>query len=500
MKLLHLLYSIVCVGRVLSFSTTIGQPSMMMRDVGKLMSTKNDYDVCVIGTGISGLSCAIDILTQNEDCNLLLLESKSTVGGRVSSDYENGFTFDRGYAVFVEDYPQSKEIFDYSALKLKSYSPGALIKQKDNEMLSRIADPLRQPSKLFAALTTSVGSFSDKLRLAPLFYYVKTNSVEDIFNNENDDMDTLTCLKTKYNFSDKIIREFFDPFLVGIYFAPLEEQSSKMFHFVFKMFADGKASLPTGGMQTVSNQLYEKACALKATSKFNHMVNEITELNNEKGYGIKISNGDYIASKSVICATEGDTARKLLSNLNGLDTLKNIDPQPQLSVGSVYYSFEGQAPVTEPILILNGEGIDSGPALTVSFLENVNDSYAPQGYSLCSISIPSSYMQEYEGEHNELDLRIRRQLSEWWPDFSSQIMNEWKLEKIYNIKKAQPRQYGGPQPANVNGGRDPSEYFGQKLPHGVFVCGDHMATSTLNGAIESGRNAAKKYLDWSSKM
>jgi hypothetical protein len=64
------------------------------------------------------------------------------------------------------------------------------------------------------------------------------------------------------------------------------------------------------------------------------------------------------------------------------------------------------------------------------------------------------------------------------------------LEKIYDIKNAQPAQYFGPQPANFHGGRDPSQLQGKQLPEGLYVCGDYMATATLNGAIESGVNAA----------
>ena len=41
----------------------------------------------------------------------------------------------------------------------------------------------------------------------------------------------------------------------------------------------------------------------------------------------------------------------------------------------------------------------------------------------------------------------------------------------------------------MNGGRDASTYREKKLPEGLFVCGDHMATATLNGALESGVNA-----------
>ena len=41
----------------------------------------------------------------------------------------------------------------------------------------------------------------------------------------------------------------------GIFLSPLKEQSSRMFEFVFKMFAVGSAALPEGGMGQVPEQI-----------------------------------------------------------------------------------------------------------------------------------------------------------------------------------------------------------------------------------------------------
>ena len=451
-------------------------------------------DLCIVGGGVSGLAAAIEAASRlPQKGNIILLESNETPGGRVSSDFVNGFTLDRGYAVFVEEYPQSKKILGYDELQLKAYEPGALIKIK-NGGFTRVADPLRQPSKLIQALTAKAGKFSDKLRLAPLFYHVKTNSVEDLFDEE--EIDTLSCLKEKYKFSEKMIQEFFEPFLVGIYLSPLDQQSSRMFHFVFKMFADGAASLPTGGMQAVSNQMMDRAIGLGVDIHLNQHVEEIAEL--ESGFEVKVGNGESFHSKSVICATESPRAETLLSQLDGMEGLNSgVEEQHQRarSVGCYYYSFlDGdKCPVNDKILILNGEGVDSGPALTVSFLHKINEDYSPNKRGLCSVSIPSTYMAKFKGKENELDGLIRKQLGEWWPDFKDDILdsNTWKLEKTYNIGYAQPHQFGGPFPANVHRGRKATEFRGLNLPKGIFVSGDFMATSTLNGAIESGINAAE---------
>jgi hypothetical protein len=100
-------------------------------------------------------------------------------------------------------------------------------------------------------------------------------------------------------------------------------------------------------------------------------------------------------------------------------------------------------------------------------------------------------MELYANRDEELDAAVRKQLSTWFPEQKEDILSTWKLERIYKIRNAQPAQLGGPMPANVNGGRPCDMYRGNKLPQGLFVSGDNMATATLNGALESGVNAGK---------
>jgi phytoene dehydrogenase-like protein len=98
-------------------------------------------------------------------------------------------------------------------------------------------------------------------------------------------------------------------------------------------------------------------------------------------------------------------------------------------------------------------------------------------------------MDVYEDAQEELDQAVRKQLATWFPDFAKDILTKWQFRRMYKIDNAQPGQYMGPFPANVHGGRISSIYRGRKLPANVFVCGDHMSTATLNGALESGVNA-----------
>ncbi|KAL7552330.1 hypothetical protein ACHAWF_015565 [Thalassiosira exigua] len=318
-----------------------------------------------------------------------------------------------------------------------------------------------------------------------------------------EETDTLACLRNKYRFSEEFISSFFAPFLEGIYLTSLENQSSRMLHFVMQMFTVGSTSLPMGGMQAVSNQLENKAKKLGVKIQLGSKAVSVERVGSEdaKGeYDVLVDTKEHgqqtICAKSVVIATDVDVAKDLLNGLLGLEQIDQFPSLPQRSVGCIYYAFQSPAPLSEPVLILNGEGEQRRntkvfPINNVCFPSVVQTAYAPDGWELCSVSILENVLAEYARDHDSLDNAVRKHLSAWFPDYACNILDEskWIHKGMYLIPNAQPCHYGKDGCASINGGRDCSVFQGVAIPGGVFVCGDHMATSTFNGALESGINA-----------
>jgi len=203
-----------------------------------------------------------------------------------------------------------------------------------------------------------------------------------------------------------------------------------------------------------------------------------------------------------VLATEGAVAQRLVSTLGDeYGSLAMEEGQAQRSVGCLYYGFDGPAPIEDGILVLNGKGRGSGdgdgPINNLCFPSNVHKSYAPSGCGLCSVTVLEEQLKHYDdtntdtmgiGANNKLDDDVREQLTRWFPHHA---VDRWVLLDRLVVTNAQPSQLGGPSPANWNGGRDCTKFWGRDLPEGLYVCGDHMATASLNGAIESGVNAGK---------
>ena len=350
---------------------------------------------------------------------------------------------------------------------------------------------MRIPKDIFKVITSPVGSFADKLRLAPLFYTVVTKSIEELFLMG--ESDTLSCLRS-YNFSEEFIQSFFAPFLEGIYLTSLDKQSSRMFHFVFKMFTVGSAALPKKGMQAVADQLGEKARRLGVDV---HCCASVTNIQKSGDrYSIDIDSKPTVYTKSIVMAANERVAQRLLSNF--LPTTQSFPQLSQRTVACIYYSLPSPAPLLEPILILNGEGTSfrntrNYPINNVCFPSTVQRSYAPKGYELCSVTILESAMNQYDRDYEALDADVRRQLAIWFSDSANDIMDKsiWIQKGLYIIHDAQPSHFNESDCANVHGGRDSRMFRGEELPDGIFVCGDYMATSTFNGALESGVNAGR---------
>jgi phytoene dehydrogenase-like protein len=213
-----------------------------------------------------------------------------------------------------------------------------------------------------------------------------------------------------------------------------------MFSFVFKMFSEGSATLPAGGMKAVADQLATKAKSLGVEIRTDTPVSCIAspkESSDDSFLVECVKTKERFETSSLIVATDAKIAQKLLANIEGFESLENLPAQPQLSVGCLYYTFKGSPPIEDPILILNGIGDEAGnkenPVNNICFPSVVNDGYAPNGYSLCSVTVLSKAMEMYKDSPEDLDKAVRRQLSTWFEDQADDIKKKWELKKIFYV-------------------------------------------------------------------
>lgn len=81
-------------------------------------------EVLIVGGGLAGLSCATRLSRAGIDFRLL--EATDRVGGRLRTDFADGFQLDHGLQSLDMSYPACRQLLDYDALRLRRFGSGAL--------------------------------------------------------------------------------------------------------------------------------------------------------------------------------------------------------------------------------------------------------------------------------------------------------------------------------------------------------------------------------------
>ncbi len=407
--------------------------------------------VVIIGAGLAGLSCALRL--QERGVEYTLLEGSDHVGGRVRTDVENGFRLDRGFQVLLTAYPQTARTLHYEPLQLQSFHAGAIVRSHDH--FYTLADPTREPGESFSTLLAPVTTLADKLRLLRLLRRVCGPPLEQVLAHS--ETTTLRRLR-ELKFSDKIIFEFFRPFLGGIFLETDLVTSSRKFEFVFRIFALGYAALPASGMGAIPQQMRQRLPpgSLRLGSR-------VTALDSS---GVTLASGEKIDCQRIIIATNKGEAQRLL---------ERPSPQKTAAVTCLYYSAP-QSPVKGSWLVLNGDG--SGPINNLCVPTELHRSYAPRGLSLVSVSV----LHPAYRNRPDLEGLVRDQLTAWYGNGVS----KWQHLRTYEINNALPLQ----EPPALSLVDKPV-----RLSERLFWCGDHLGIVSIEGAIVSGIRAADAVID-----
>mmetsp|Transcript_39679 Transcript_39679/g.157826 ORF Transcript_39679/g.157826 Transcript_39679/m.157826 type:complete len:431 (-) Transcript_39679:2422-3714(-) len=384
---------------------------------GNVRCSAEREDVVIVGAGVSGLAAAKLISEGRSDLSMTILEKSDDVGGRIRSDVVDGYILDRGFQVFIEAYPQQGELLDYEQLDLKPFLPGALVYCEGAHHL--VSDPLRRIQDTPESLVSPVGTFMDKARVALLRTKIANLPLDRIL--QRDECTTAEYLR-KEGFTSSMIDRFFSPFYQGIFLAPLEEQSSRMFEYVFRMFLSAPASLPSKGIGAVTQHL---AAPSKDKIQLNTGVKSIS-MNESGGGTVETEDGQRIEAKVIVVAADPPTASALLGD--------RIEPTKPRGCASLYFASDQPPPISKPILFLNGEGRSAGVVGNTCFPSSVSASYAPEGKTLVSTTVIGDDIHRSEAE---LERLVKSHMTEWW---GSDHVNQWTHLRTYKIPYSQNAQ------------------------------------------------------------
>ncbi|MEQ8820930.1 MAG: NAD(P)/FAD-dependent oxidoreductase [Sumerlaeia bacterium] len=417
-------------------------------------------DVVIIGAGLAGLACARHLVANGVAFHIY--EASDGPGGRVRTDLVDGYSLDRGFQVLLTAYPECRRVLDYDALELKAFHPGAMI-WRDGRFHMQ-SDPMRQPSEAFATLFANIGTFRDKLRVLSLRSRAMKGDLAKIFSRE--ETSALDVLRD-IGFSPAMIEAFWRPFLGGIFLThALDQVSSRMLDFVIRMMAKGDTAIPARGIQAIPDQL---AAALpKGSITYTRAVAAI------EGQDVLLQDGERVTARAIVVATDAPAAARLL------DRKEEASETPGRGVACLYFVTKS-LPVHGPWLMLNGE--TAGPINNLHWVDQVNPAQTQTGTHLLSVSV-----LDFSGQSDdELSRNVRDRLASL---FGAEA-RRWHHLKTYRIPHAQPLQT---PPSGIGNSISP------KHRDGLYVCGDHRLSASLDGALRSGRYAAEAIISESHNL
>ena len=407
------------------------------------MPSPSEPPVIIVGAGVAGLACALDLVAAGVPVQIL--EGSDAAGGRMRTDRRDGFLLDRGFQVFNTSYPQVKRRLNLRGLQLRPFTPGVLLQAGDRRL--RFTDPTRQPAGATDLLRGRLGGPADVLALARL-------SAADMLLpaslvKHQPDRTTLAAL-SEAAISPALCELFFRPFLAGVFLEDELETSARFFHLVWRSFLRGTLCLPRGGIQAVPEQL---AAALPpGTVRLETPVATLTD------DGVGRPDGREIPGQAVIVATAAAEAGQLLGDAVSVPATRTV---------TTFYHAAPSSPLAEPTLLLDTERKITNTVV----LSEVSSTFAPAGRALISSSVL--------GDASDREPEVRARLAELYGTDTA----GWEHLASYAIPgalPAMPAPHPLSQPTRISPGR--------------YVCGDHRATGSVQGAMASGTRAAREFL------
>ncbi|SEM55655.1 NAD(P)/FAD-dependent oxidoreductase [Streptacidiphilus jiangxiensis] len=401
-------------------------------------------DAVVVGAGPAGLACATDLC--DAGLEVVLLESAGRVGGRMVSDYQDGFVLDRGFQVFNTAYPQVRRRVDLRALRLKAFEAGfVLARGARGERRDRVADPTREPGALPGMLR--LGPPRDLLALAALGTWDMLAPVGLVKRRRGT---TVRQALQGAGLDDAFCEAVLAPFLRGVFLDQDLAVSGRFFHLVLRSMLRGSLCLPERGVAQIPLQLAERlpVGVLRLGSGVERL----------DGDGVRLAEGGQVRAPAVVVATGPAAARALLPQL---------PPVSARAVTTLYHAAP-EAPWPSRQLLVDGDG----QLLHTSVVSNVQPGYAPPGVALVSTSLLGTASPEQVQA-------AERRLAELYRTST----RTWERIAVHRISEALPALPAA-QPLSLR----------TRLGPGRYVCGDHRATASVQGALASGAHAAREVL------
>ncbi|MEU4171731.1 NAD(P)/FAD-dependent oxidoreductase [Streptomyces sp. NPDC026665] len=428
-----------------------------------------DVDVVVVGAGVAGLAAARHLT--GAGLRTAVLEAAPHVGGRMSTEKVDGFRLDRLGRLLSTSYPELRHTPGLGGLVLCPFSPGVLLHSDGHRhhtgtpgtprsargaltTARALASAPRLPLSRPARGTTRpgpLGSPFDQARLGAALARLAATTPERLLARP--DLAAATAL-TARGLPARTVETFLRPLLAALLCDPELRTSSRCADLALHSFATGRLCLPEGGADALPELL---AAGLPPGTV--HTGVQVTAVSTTR---VTTRDHGELRCRAILLATGARAAAGFLPGLH----------VPAFHPVTVLHHTTDEPPPTGPALLLDADR--SGPVAHTAVVSQVDPTRAPAGRALISSTVLGT-----PPAAPHLDATVRAQLARLYGTSTSR----WELLAVHHEPEAVPA---------MSPPHDPRRPV--RLLAGLYVCGDHRDTSTVQGALHSARRAAHALL------
>lgn len=412
-----------------------------------------DADVVVIGAGLAGLQCARELTEAG--LAVTVLEAGDAVGGRVRTDEVDGFRCDRGFQVLNPAYPAVQRLIDLDALGLQQFDAGVLVRAAEG--WRALGHPLKAPGLIASTLRSGLLRPAE---IAALVQWMGPTMVSPQRAARGEDAalgDALDLAGV-----EGPLRRVMDRFLAGVIADSHGRTSANFTRLLLRSFALGAPGLPSGGMRALPEQISAPLADVRLGTR-------VVSLASSGGSGTSVvtEGGGTVRAEHVVVAADPVTG----TGLAGL-------PRPEMKGLVTWWFAAPEPPDHRALLAVDGRngasGGPPGPVWNAAVVTAAAPSYSTDGRALVEAT---TLLDRPDGDCGEGD--VLAHLADMYRCSTS----SWDLVTRHRIPGALPAV---PPPLRL---RRPV-----RVREGVYVCGDHRDTASIQGALVSGQRAASAVL------
>ena len=396
-------------------------------------------EVVVVGAGLAGLSAAVRL--QASGCDVQLLEASGSVGGRLHTERIDGFVVDRGFQVLNTGYPRAADL-DLDDLELGLFWPGAVF--RTDGRVHRVVDPRRHPGTVPGTLRAPLGDLRERSALVRYALRAAYSPVPRLTGAaDGSAMDALRAAGV----GSAAIEAFLRPFLAGVLLEPDLATSRRYVDLLLRSFVRGATGLPANGMQAIGAQL-----AGRFDDDRLHLRTPVSSV----ATGAVTTADGTCRADAVVVATDPATAATLLPGLAAAAP-KRVTTHLHVLPAS---------PWPSPMIVLGEPG---GHLVNTVVVSDAQPRYSPDGRALIASSTLAPTTEP----------AVREEIARAHGVPTTELAH---LTSV-TVDGAQPAAL---PPFDL---RRPVALGG-----GLYVCGDHRDTPSIQGAMASGVRAARAVL------